>query len=123
MRHLRMLGGGLLVAMMATALFAVPALAKKSPYNEHTWAQYKACPYEAEYSEVTDCFAGITAGGGEGGFFEYGTVKVKLDQSIRLQGGFRGGGSSIEVVPATHGYETLESLNFRSKRASRSSRR
>jgi hypothetical protein len=111
-RHLRMLGGVALLAIVATALFAVPAMAKKSPYNENTWGQYKACPYEKEYSEVTDCFAGITAGGSEGGFFEYGLIKVKLNKPISLQGGFKGAGSEIEVVPATHGYETLESPEF-----------
>jgi hypothetical protein len=57
---------------------------------------------------VTDCFAGITAGGGKGGFFEYGKVHVSLNKSIYLHGGFKGAGSEIEVVPATHGYETLE---------------
>jgi hypothetical protein len=102
----------LLVAIVASALFAVPALAKKSQYTQKTWGQYKACPYEDAYAEDTDCFAGITAGGGEGGFFEYGTIKVKLNKSITLQGGFKGAGAGIEVLPATHGYETLESPEF-----------
>ena len=103
-----MLGAGVLAGVIAGALFAVPALAK-DPYTQETWGQYKACPYEEPIENVTDCFAGITAGGGNGGFFEYGHIKVKLNKSIKLQGGFKGGGSHIEVVPATHGYETLES--------------
>jgi hypothetical protein len=107
-RLVRMLIIGLLAALVASAMLALPALAK-DPYNQNTWGQYKACPYEEPYENVTDCFAGITSGGANGGYFEYGHIKVKLSQSVRLQGGFKGGGSAIEVVPATHGYETLES--------------
>jgi hypothetical protein len=106
-RHVRMLGVGLMTALVACAILALPALAK-DPFNQNTWGQYKACPYEAPYSEVTDCFAGITNGGAGGGFFEYGHIKVKLDKSISLHGGFKGAGSEIEVVPARAGYETLE---------------
>jgi hypothetical protein len=102
-----------MVGLCLIAVFAVSAVGAgsamaKDPYTQFTWGQYKACPYEEPYENVTDCFAGITAGGGAGGFFEYGHVKVKLNQSIKLQGGFKGGGSGVEVVPAAHGYETLE---------------
>ena len=102
-----MVGASLIAVFAVAAVVAGPAMAK-DPYNENTWGQYKACPYEEPYENVTDCFAGITAGGPNGGFFEYGHIKVKLNQSIKLQGGFKGGGSGIEVVPATDGYETLE---------------
>jgi hypothetical protein len=83
-------------------------MAAKSPYTANTWGQFKYCPYEAPYEEVTDCFVGTTAGGSKGGFFEYGRVKVKLSKPISLQGGGRGSGEEVTVVPATHGGETLE---------------
>jgi hypothetical protein len=102
-----MLGLCLVAAVAISAIGAGSALAK-DPYTQNTWAQYKYCPYERPYSEVTDCFAGITAGGSKGGFFEYGHVKVKLNKSIILQGGFKGAGSEVEVVPAINGGETLE---------------
>ncbi len=107
MRHVRMLGICLIAAVAMSAIGAGSALAK-DPYTQNTWGQYKYCPYEKPYSEVTDCFAGITAGGSKGGFFEYGHVKVSLNKSIVLQGGFKGAGSEIEVVPAINGGETLE---------------
>jgi hypothetical protein len=97
-----------LVAVFALGAITAGSALAKDPYNQNTWGQYKACPYEKPYSEVTDCFAGITSGGGNGGFFEYGHIKVKLNKSIYLHGGFKGGGSEVEVVPAREGYETLE---------------
>jgi hypothetical protein len=102
-----MLGLCLAVVFALGAVLSGSALAK-DPYNVNTWGQYKGCPYEEPESVVTNCVTGITAGGAKGGFFEYGHVKVKLSKPIRLQGGFRGSGSEIEVVPATHGFETLE---------------
>jgi hypothetical protein len=79
------------------------------PYVRSSWGEYKGCPYE-EYAErkISDCFAGITSGGAKGGYFEYGKVRVPLNKTIYLQGGFEGAGSEIEVHPATHGKETLE---------------
>lgn len=107
MRQIRVVLG-MLVALSALGLGTAGSAFAKEAYTQNTWGQYKACPYEEPYEDVTDCFAGITAGGGNGGFFEYGHIKVKLSKPIKLQGGFKGGGASIEVVPATHGYETLE---------------
>jgi hypothetical protein len=96
-----------LIAVFAVASVAASsALAAKSPYNVNTWGQYKACPYDD--AEVENCFAGITEGGSKGGYFEYGKVKVKLNQPVALHGGYKGAGSEIEVVPARSGYETLE---------------
>jgi hypothetical protein len=100
-----------MVGLCLAAVFALGAVLSgsalaKDPYTQNTWAQYKGCPYEN--TELDYCFAGITAGGGKGGFFEYGHIKVKLNQSIILQGGFKGAGSEIEVAPAREGYETLE---------------
>lgn len=109
MRHLRMVGA-CLIAVLALGAIAAATASAKDPYNQNTWGQYKPCPYElyTEGEQITDCFAGITEGGGKGGFFEYGNIKVKLNQTIKLQGGFKGESASIEVVPAAHGYETLE---------------
>ncbi len=107
MRHVRMLGLCLIAVLMVSAIGAGSALAK-DPFNVNTWGQYKYCPYEEPQSNITDCFAGITAGGSNGGFFEYGKVKVKLNKSIYLHSGFKGSGPEIEVVPAVHGGETLE---------------
>jgi hypothetical protein len=102
-----MAGVSLLAAVGISAIAAMPALAK-DPYTDvNSWAAYKYCPYENP--EIDDCFAGITAGGSKGGFFQFGNVKVKLNKTIVLQGGFIGAGSTIKVVPAAHGGETLES--------------
>jgi hypothetical protein len=100
-----------MVGLCLIAVFAVSAVGAgsamaKDPYTVNTWGQYKHCAYEN--TELTDCFAGITAGGGKGGFFEYGKVKVKLNKSITLQGGFKGENGGLEVYPAVNGGETLE---------------
>jgi hypothetical protein len=83
----------------------------KIPYNVNTYGQYKYCPYENP--ETEECFAGITAGGKEGGYFQLGKVLVKLNKSITLQGGFADGPAKEEgyykVVGAVNGGETLES--------------
>jgi hypothetical protein len=106
------MAGVCLIAVFVVSAMAAATASAKDPYSQDTWGQYKPCPYELynapEPNNITDCFAGITAGGSKGGFFEYGKIKVKLNQSIKLQGGFRGAGSEIEVVPAREGYETLE---------------
>ena len=107
MRHLRMVGLGLIAVLAVSAIGAGSAMAK-DPYTVNTWGQYKYCDYENPTKELTDCFAGITSGGGKGGFFEYGHVKVKLKQSIYLHGSFKGESAEIEVEPAVHGGETLE---------------
>jgi hypothetical protein len=79
------------------------------PYLRSSWGEYKGCPYQLyEKGEIENCFVGITAGGGKGGYFEYGNVKVPLSKSIHLQGGFTGAGSEIAVIPAANGRETLE---------------
>ncbi len=106
MRHVRILGLCLVAALLMSAIGAGSALAKKSPYGAGTWAQYKGCPYENP--EIEWCVAGITTGGAQGGYFEYGRVKVKLDQPITLQGGFKGEYDALEVSPAANGYESLE---------------
>ena len=123
MRHLRMVGLGLIAVLAVSAIGAGSAMAK-DPYNENTWGQYKYCDYE-NYpgGEITDCFAGITAGGSKGGFFQYGNVKVKLNQSIYLHGSFKGDGAEVEVEPAVHGGETLEAPELKVTRGSRSSTR
>ncbi len=109
MRHVRMriLGLGLITALVAAAIGAGSAWASKDPFTNNTWGQYKGCPFENE--ELTDCFYGRTAGGSEGGEFKYGHVTVKLSKPVIIQGGFKGAGSTIEVAPATHGFESLES--------------
>lgn len=77
------------------------------PWGRNDFHAYKHCPYN-DYPELTDCFTGITLGGKDGGYFEYGTVKVPLSKSIKLQGGYKGAGSEIEISPDKLGGETLE---------------
>jgi hypothetical protein len=107
-RHVRMriLGIGLLVALFASAFGASSALAK-DPYTQNTFQQYKHCPFNAP--EITDCFTGITLGGATGGYFQYGSVLAKLSKSITIQGGYKGAGSSIEVIAPEDGAKLLES--------------
>ncbi len=83
------------------------------PFGTNSYGAFKACEYTVNeevpvLERPTDCFIGITNGGKNGGFFEYGKVKVPLSKSIALQGYFRGAGSEIEVYPAVHGYKTLD---------------
>jgi hypothetical protein len=86
------------------------------PWGRENYKAFQACPWELyepgkskeEQKSITDCFVGVTLGGKQGGFFEYGNIKVPLDKAIKLQGGFRGLGENVEVVPAKEGYETLE---------------
>jgi hypothetical protein len=106
-RHVRMLGLCLVAVFVVSAVFAASSLATKNPYSNETYTQYKYCPYENE--ELTDCVMGRTNGGKEGGEFKYGSVRVKLNRPIILQGGFKGAGNSIEVYPAVNGGESLES--------------
>ena len=107
---MRTLGIALLAALALGAFGASAASAAKDPYTVNTWTQYAGCPWEKYAThEITDCFYGRTAGGKEGGEFKYGHFSVKLNQPVVIQGGFRGGGQEVEVEPATHGAETLES--------------
>jgi hypothetical protein len=105
-RHVRMLGLCLVAAFAVSAVVAMPALAKKSEYNVKTFGQFKGCPYTDP--EVNYCYAGITSGGRNGGYFELGNVTVKLSKPITLQGGFIGTEGELTLVPATNGYQTLE---------------
>jgi hypothetical protein len=103
---MRILGIGLLVALIASAIGAGSALAK-DPYSVNTFQQYKHCPFNAP--EITDCFTGITLGGATGGYFQYGNVLTKLSKSITIQGGYKGAGNSIEVIAPEDGAQLLES--------------
>jgi hypothetical protein len=98
--------GACLIAVFAVFAVAAGSASAKDPYTVDTWGQYKNCPLEAP--GITDCFAGITAGGSKGGSFQFGKITVKLNKPIVLQGGFKGGGSEIEVIAPTNGAETLE---------------
>jgi hypothetical protein len=120
-RHVRMLGLCMVALLVLSAVASSSAMAKKSGYSAETWEQYKSCPYTNTKVEI--CFAGITSGGKEGGFFKLGRVNVPLNKPITLQGG----AYSCEdeepvaeaceelpyygdyVVPATNGGQTLES--------------
>ena len=103
---MRILGIGLLIALFASALGAGSALAK-DPSTKNTLAQFKNCPYEN--TELKDCFLGRTAGGTEGGFFQYGKVMTKLSGAIVIQGGFKGNEEEIEVSNPTGSAKLLES--------------
>ncbi len=83
------------------------------PWGINNWHAYRACPWEKSKlpfgERLTDCFVGVTLGGKEGGYFEYGHIKVPLSKRVTLQGGFKGEGSEIEVEPELQpGYKTLE---------------
>ncbi len=106
MRHVRILGLCLVAAFAVSAVAAMPALAKKSEYNTTTWDQFKGCPLTN--TEITNCFAGITSGGSNGGYFQLGSVTVKLNKPIILQGGLDGEGPGVNIFPAANGYQTLE---------------
>jgi hypothetical protein len=103
---MRILGIGLAVALLVSAFGASSALAK-DPYTVNTWQQFKHCPFN--YPGITDCFTGVTLGGSEGGYFQYGKVLVKLSKSIAIQGGYRGEGSEIEVAAPEDGAPLLDS--------------
>ncbi len=75
------------------------------PFGVNDFRAYKHCPYTSE--AVENCFTGVTLGGKKGGFFQKGRVKVNLSKTIKLQGGFNGAGTHINVIPAV-GAETLE---------------
>jgi hypothetical protein len=79
---------------------------EQGKFSALTWTQYEFC--EFENPEASDCFTGITNGGKNGGFFQYGHIKVPLSKPIRLQGSFKGAGSEVELYPAVNGGETLE---------------
>ncbi len=106
MRHVRILGLCLVAAFAVSAVAAMPALANKSGYTVETLTQYKGCP--VSNTEINDCFAGVTAGGSKGGFFQLGNVVVKLNKPIVLQGGFIGTEGELTVIGAANGYQTLE---------------
>ncbi|MFI4990940.1 MAG: hypothetical protein ACHQHO_08545, partial [Solirubrobacterales bacterium] len=107
-RHVRMriLGIALLAAFALSAVGAGSALAKDK-YGVNTWQQYKHCPLK--YEGITDCFTGITNGGAQGGYFQYGTVLTRLNKSITIQGGFKGEENFIEVAAPEDGANLLES--------------
>ncbi len=105
MRHVRILGLCLVAAFAVSAVAAMPALAK-SGYTVESLTQYKGCP--VSNTEINDCFAGVTAGGSKGGFFQLGNVVVKLNKPIVLQGGFIGTEGELTVIGAANGYQTLE---------------
>jgi hypothetical protein len=105
-RHVRMLGLCLVAAVALGAVAAVPALAKEK-YSPTTFTQYKGCPFNDPAVEY--CYLGQTSGGSKGGFFELGKMTVKLAKPITIQGGLSGEGETVNVFPATNGYQTLES--------------
>jgi hypothetical protein len=83
-------------------------------YGVRTWGQYKYCPWESP--ETQFCYAGITEGGRQGGFFEYGKVKVPLSKPIVLQGGYKEVEleeeiEELQLLPA-NGAASLEAPNL-----------
>jgi hypothetical protein len=131
----RALGLCLVVAFAMSALAAAPALAANPRYSTNTWEQYKYCPvnnplvetiqkpvFEGGEGRTVFCFAGITSGGKEGGYFQLGNVKVNLTKPITLQGayythnekeeeedltGFEA--NAFKILAAENGGQTLES--------------
>lgn len=104
---MRILGLGLLVALVASAIGAGSALAAKDPgSNVETFVEYKYCPYEDP--AITDCVYGRTNGGSGGGEFKYGKVTVKLSKPVIIQVGYKGVNPTTEASPAV-GAPSLES--------------
>jgi hypothetical protein len=116
-RHVRILALCLtaMFALSATTLVvASPAFAKETKKekqakkkNEEAFNEVKHCPYQNP--QVEFCFAGITSGGPEGGFFQIGNAKVALSKPVELQGGLYEKEGAQFIVPAGNGGETLES--------------
>jgi hypothetical protein len=119
-RHVRMLCLCLcalvaLGAMMATGASAASGSQKqKEKLEAKALEAVKNCPLETP--GVEECYAGITSGGKNGGFFELGTVKVPLSKPVTLQGGAietevpnAAGQYGFRVLSPTDGAETLES--------------
>jgi hypothetical protein len=101
-----MLGLGLLATLVVSAFGASSALAKDK-YTVNTWQAFKHCPLD--YPGITDCFTGVTAGGAQGGYFQYGKILTKLSKSITLQGGYKNSSPNIEVAAPEDGALLLES--------------
>jgi hypothetical protein len=121
-RHVRILALCLtaMFALSATTLVvASPAFAnketkeqekrekKEKEKDETAFAAVKHCPYQN--LQVEFCFAGITTGGQQGGFYQIGKVKVPLSKPVELQGGLYEKEGAYFIVPAANGGETLES--------------
>jgi hypothetical protein len=96
-----------LVAVFAVSAIGAGSALAKDKYTANTWQQYKHCPFKAP--EISDCVTGITAGGASGGYFQYGTVLTKLSKPITIQGGFKGGGTEVQVYAPEDGAPLLES--------------
>jgi len=93
------------------------------PWGASRWGAFQHCPWQLfnehagetvegangeQLPYITDCINGVTLGGKKGGYFEYGTVKVPLSKSIKLQAGATGEGEEVILYPAANGGETLE---------------
>jgi len=118
MRHARLLTLLLLAVSAVVGTVAGPALAKETGDEkkqrktvEQASAATKHCRLHVTNSEESICFAGITSGGPQGGFFQLGEVKVPLSKPITLQGGTREfpENSNIEYIVPPETGETLES--------------
>ena len=100
-----------LAAMFALcAMTAGTASAESEKFREKLVAEslskLSACPLENPEAEL--CFAGVTSGGRNGGFFSLGKVTVPLNKPITLQGGLHENSEGyLFIIPGTK--ETLES--------------
>ena len=96
MRHLRMVGVCLMAVFAVGAIAAGPAFATKDPWKvtgTEDLGPVQILPATKTRRYSNGCYAGITDGGSNGGYFEYGKVKVNLNKPITMQGGFKGNGT------------------------------
>jgi hypothetical protein len=121
-RRVRMLCLGLCAVIVLGAMTATGASARMT-HEEKFEAKLEAQALEAlkncplETPEIEECYAGVTSGGKDGGFFELGDMRVPLSKPVTLQGGTFESGVQEEpsneygnyVRPPTDGAETLES--------------
>ena len=83
MRHVRMLGVGLIAALVASAMMAASASAAPEPTK--SFGIFKNCPVFS--NPLTELCAYGNTRPGNGGFYRVGKITVPVVNSIRFQGG------------------------------------
>ena len=107
MRHVRMLGFGLIAAFVTVAFTASSALAFKNP--DKSAKIFANCPTTGEADGFPDvaCTVGATEPK-EGGQFTVGPITVPIVKQIVLQYGIaEGENEELLYVPPTHGAEAI----------------
>ncbi|HTZ63279.1 MAG TPA: hypothetical protein VMB51_04180 [Solirubrobacteraceae bacterium] len=110
MRHVRMLGIGLVVMLLGAAFASSTALANRSqgPGAEKfnlKWSKFRHCPV-FEISASDKCFYAETNPEKKGGYYSVGPIVVNVTKSISLQGGLTEANEETnlaEVIAPTDG--------------------